>query len=491
MSGKQSYTHILKYTGMFGGVQGLNIAITLVRNKFVALLLGPAGMGLASLFTTIVNFFNQATSLGISFSAVRHISELYDSGDTERTNHFVKVVRGWTLLAALAGMLLLAVLGPLFGSSVFGWHADAIDFILLSPVVAMTTITGSETAILKGARMLKPLAKVQVISILSTLVVTVPTYYFFGMSGIIPVFLSMAFLTMVYTLRHSLKHFPYRLRGANGILGEGMEMVRLGVAFVLGCVFGSGSELAIRSLLNVEGGLDVVGLYNAGYMLTVTYAGMVFSAMETDYFPRLSAVANDARAIEVLANRQIEMSLLLVSPMLAALIVFLPLILPLLYSSRFADIIPMGQIAVFSMYFKAVMLPLEYINLAKGNTKAFLVLEICFNVLITVLIAYGYRLFGLWGTGLALTVCNMLNLAVVLVYSLLRYNVSMSRNVLLYSAVHLPLGISAYATTFIPGCWMRWSLGIVAVAASTVFSLYFIIYKKTLVWDKIKNKISK
>ena len=185
------------------------------------------------------------------------------------------------------------------------------------------------------------------------------------------------------------------------------------------------------------------------------------------------------------------MSLLLVSPMLAALIVFLPLILPLLYSSRFADIIPMGQIAVFSMYFKAVMLPLEYINLAKGNTKAFLVLEICFNVLITVLIAYGYRLFGLWGTGLALTLCNMLNLAVVLVYSLLRYNVSMSRNVLLYSAVHLPLGIAAYATTFIPGCWMRWSLGIVAVAASMVFSLYFIIYKKTLVWDKIKNKISK
>ena len=59
---------------MFGGVQGLNIAITLVRNKCVALLLGPAGMGLASLFTTIVNFFNQATSLGISFSAVRHIS---------------------------------------------------------------------------------------------------------------------------------------------------------------------------------------------------------------------------------------------------------------------------------------------------------------------------------------------------------------------------------------------------------------------------------
>lgn len=491
MSGKQSYTHILKYTGMFGGVQGLNIAITLVRNKFVALLLGPAGMGLASLFTTIVNFFSQATSLGISFSAVRHISELFDSGDTNRTNHFVKVVRGWTLLTALAGMLLLAVLGPLFGSSVFGWHADAVDFILLSPVIAMTTITGSETAILKGARMLKPLAKVQVISILSTLIVTVPTYYFFGMRGIIPVFLIMALLIMMYTLHHSLKHFPYKLRGAKGILGEGMEMIRLGIAFVLGCVFGSGSELVIRSFLNVEGGLDVVGLYNAGYMLTITYAGIVFSAMETDYFPRLSAIAHDSRAIQILANRQIEMSLLLISPMLAALIVFLPILMPLLYSRCFSDIIPMGQIAVFSMYFKAVNLPLEYINLAKGNTKAFLALEIFYYVLMTALIICGYRVFGLWGTGLALTICNMLNLIVVLVYSLLRYDVRMSRNMLLYSAVHLPLGIAAYATTFIPNCWMHWSLSLLAVTASTIFSLYFIIYKKTTVWDKIKNKISK
>ena len=71
MSGKQSYTHILKYTGMFGGVQGLNIAITLVRNKFVALLLGPAGMGLVALYSTIVNFFSQATSTSYTISSIR------------------------------------------------------------------------------------------------------------------------------------------------------------------------------------------------------------------------------------------------------------------------------------------------------------------------------------------------------------------------------------------------------------------------------------
>ena len=34
-----SYRHILKYTGIFGGVQGLNILMGVVRNKIVAVLL--------------------------------------------------------------------------------------------------------------------------------------------------------------------------------------------------------------------------------------------------------------------------------------------------------------------------------------------------------------------------------------------------------------------------------------------------------------------
>ena len=101
---ENSYGHVLKYTGIFGGVQGLNILISLVRNKLVALLLGPAGMGLAALFNSVVNFVSQATSFGISFSAVRHLSEIFDSGDSVRIRTFVNTVRAWCAVAALLGM---------------------------------------------------------------------------------------------------------------------------------------------------------------------------------------------------------------------------------------------------------------------------------------------------------------------------------------------------------------------------------------------------
>ena len=193
---KTSYSHVLKYTGIFGSVQGLNIVIGLVRNKLVALLLGPSGMGLVSLLNSTITFMSQATSLGISFSAVKHISEIFDSGDEERIAHYIKVVRTWCLITALLGILLCAMLGPVLSNYSFSWGDHTIEFILLAPVVGMLAITGGETAILKGARKLRALASIQVCSVFAALFISVPIYFFFGTRGIVPVLLLVALSDM-------------------------------------------------------------------------------------------------------------------------------------------------------------------------------------------------------------------------------------------------------------------------------------------------------
>ncbi|MBP5713212.1 MAG: hypothetical protein J6X07_00765, partial [Prevotella sp.] len=81
---KKDYSHILKYTSLFGGVQGLMILIGLVRNKFMALFLGAGGMGFNALLMSMQNFASQCTGLGISFGAVPRLSELHEQGEEER-----------------------------------------------------------------------------------------------------------------------------------------------------------------------------------------------------------------------------------------------------------------------------------------------------------------------------------------------------------------------------------------------------------------------
>ena len=450
-------------------------------------MLGPGGMGLVSLFNTTVNFISQATHLGISFSAVRHISEYFDQGDLEKTAHFVKVVRGWSLLTALLGMLVCIAIGPFLSDATFSWGDHSLHFILLSPAIGMLAITGGETAILKGLRKLGGLAIVQVVSVLASLLISVPVYYFFWQAGIVPVIVLMAFVTMCSTLYFSLRQFPFQLRGVKGILGEGMEMVRLGVAFTLAGIIGSTAEMVIRSYINVVGDLDVLGFYNAGYMLTITYAGMVFSAMETDYFPRLSAVNRDVEATNMTVNRQMEVSLLIISPMLTFLIVALPVLIPLLFSRDFMPVIAMGQVSALAMSFKVLTLPVAYITLARGRSLSFLMLETAYYVVFVLFIVLGYQYLGLLGTGIAITLAHVFDYLLINGYAYKNYGYRVSATVVRYASVQVVLALLAYAITLLFDGFLYWSVGFVLVVLSVYYSLH-ILRQKTHLWESLTRK---
>lgn len=485
---KGAYGHVLKYTGIFGSVQGLNVIVSLVRNKFVALLLGPSGMGLVTLFNTTVSFISQSTHFGISTSAVRHLSDYPDDDSHPQIIHFVKVVRAWALLTALLGMLVCIVIGPFLSSTTFAWGDHSLHFILLSPAVGMLAVTGGETAILKGRHRLRSLAWVQIGSVFAALFMSVPVYYFFGEAGIVPVIVMMAFITMMLTLRESYRLYPLRLRGARGVLGEGMEMVRLGVAFTLAGIIGSGAEMLIRSWLNVTGDLDVLGLYNAGYMITITYAGMVFSAMETDYFPRLSGVQHDIAATNECVNRQMEVSLLLLSPMLAFLIIALPLLMPLLFSPQFEPVTGMAQVAALAMYMKVLTLPVAYITLARGRSLAYLFLESSYFVAFVLLMMFGYEHWGLLGTGIAITLAHVFEYLLVNGFAYKKYGYRFSATVYGYAIIQLSLGLLAYVLTLTADGILYWGTGLSVVLLSFCLSLH-VLRRKTHLWQKLTQKI--
>lgn len=484
---ESSYNHVLKYAGLFGGVQGLNILMGLVRNKFIAILLGPSGMGLASIFNTTVNFISQSTNLGISFSAVKHLSEIYDSGNEAMITHFIKLIRAWSIVTALLGMVVCICLGPLLSNVIFSWGDHTWHFILLAPAIALTALTGGETAILKATRQLRSLASVQVYNVFAALLVSVPLYYFFGQSGIVPVIVMMALVTMLFTIAFSYRRYPLQLCGSIKILGRGTRMIKLGLAFVAAGILGSGVEMIVRSYLNYYGDLDIVGFYNAGYMLTVTYAGMVFSAMETDFFPRLAAVNTDTASSNLTINRQIEVSLLMVSPMLVALTVFLPILIPLLFSGKFLPIVSMAQITMFSMFFKAISLPISYLSLAKSDSLAYLLMEGISDVVMVAMIILGYRMWGLWGSGLGISVAYLIDMLVVYIFVHVRYGYRLSSTVFRYILLFFPIGLLTYSTTYITIPWLYWLAAVVLTLSATVLSLY-ILHQKTSLWNSLSHK---
>ena len=477
--GDDSYGHVLKYMSLFGSVQGLTVLVNLVRNKAVALLLGPQGMGLLSLLNASVNFISQSTNFGLSASAVKHLSENVDGCnsvnstkrlDDERIRHYVSVLRSWELLTAVIGMVACVVIGPMLNDATFSWGDHTLHFMLLAPAIGMMAVTGGEMAILKAMRKLRTLAVMQVYTVIATLLLTIILFYYFGQSAIVPVIVLSTGVSCAMVLWFSLRLFPLRLHGYLSLLREGLPMVKLGMAFVVAGAFGSGAELLIRSYLNVNAGLDDVGLYNAGYMLLITLGGLLMASLDADYFPRLSAVNSNQTEVNTLANQQIEVGLTLAMPVSVVTILFSPIIVPMLLSSEFLPIVPMVQVASFSLLFKVIAVPLSFQTLSKGDALSFVLLEMVTNIVMVVFLIVGYNYNGLHGMGMAITLMWVAELLIVYFYTRWRYGFRFSGKTLGFLFRLFPVVIAAYAASFVSVPYVYWSLACAIMIASAWFS---------------------
>ena len=396
-----SYWHILKYTGIFGGVQGLNILVGVVRNKFTALFLGTSGMGLLALFNSTLSFLSSSCNFGIPTSGVQVVAESHDK---------VCLVRSVCLLSALLGVVVCLVIG---GASSFG-ASHSLHFLLLAPTVFFTILAGGEMAILKGLGMLRQQAILASVLALLSLLFSVPIYGCFGERGIMAVLFLLAFSQWLLSFLCLRRVVPFRLRFSRSMLIACLPMIRMGGSFVVSGMMSSGAELLVRAFLGWRGDLSEVGLFNAGVTIVLVYAGMIFSVMDADYYPRLSAVGGSRRGAEAvkarnaIINRQLEVNVLLAVPVVLLLVVFLPYLLPLLYNRDFLGVLGMAQVASVGLLFRAVYLPIEYIPLSRGDAKVFLVQESCAVILLVVSEIGGYLLFGLTGIGAGILVAYLL-----------------------------------------------------------------------------------
>ena len=363
-SGVSPFRHILMVTGLFGGVQAVNVVASLIRNKCAALFLGPDGVGALSLLNTLVNMLVQLCGMGVSLSGVRRLSLAFDEGNVQR----IRSVWSVRLLTISGGSLGLVVCG-LMGH----W--------LLSPAVLLMIVCSGELAILKAARRLRWLALSQIVSVLSSLLLTVPLYIYYGASSIVAVVVLTALAALLPVLFCSLRVCPLQFPKANTLfpLSEMRSMLRLGMAFTLAAVIGAASEYGIRVWLQGEASSQVVGWFSSAQLLTAGYMAILFSALEQDYMPRLSATS-DHRAASGIVRRQLLVLTGLTIPLVLIVMVLLPWLVPLLLSSSFLPIVPLARWWAGAMILKSATLPVAYLTLARGRSLDYLLLETVYYV---------------------------------------------------------------------------------------------------------------
>lgn len=484
-----SYDHVLKYTGVFGGVQVLTMLVSVIRNKFAALWLSRAGMGFFMMYSNISSFVSSASNAGIPFSAVKYLSEIYEEGDADKMEKYVSTVRSMSLWSALLGALLCVLLAPLI--SFFAFDGDwgyTLEVALLSPMIFAIAVTNGEISILKAARKLKCVAVVSIVAALSTLVSVLPFFYIWGSAGVIPALVVNSIVLMLVHLYYSLRLFPWRVSLFSSVVWcEGLSMIKMGVPYVIAGVLNSLTALAIPAVMLCLGSMTDVGLYKVGYGLMVVYAGMVFVAVETDYFPRLSAVHNNLGRMNYAINQQIDICVLFMAPLLLFIILAMPLVIRMLYSADFLPVVDMAVCSAFYMFFKAVMLPIGYTSLAKGDSVVFLVMEVAYDAFSFVIITLGFYWGGITGMGIGLSLSSLLDVLMVSLCYSHKYGFRFFPSTLRMIFVQA-LFLAAGVLLCIQGVlWLRVFLGSFLLFFSAFYS-FAVLKKRTSIVDGLKRK---
>lgn len=369
---QSSYRQIFKATSILGGVQVFTIIISVIRSKSIAILLGPAGMGIVSIFTSTIALLAQITNFGISTSGVKNIAIAAESGNSEKLAKTTAVFNRLVLITGLLGFILALILSPFLSKIAFGNNEYTLGFILVSITLLFTQISAGQNVILQGMRKINYMAKATAIGSVIGLLISIPLYYFWDKDGIVPAIIITSIATLIISWFYVKKvDIPKWEIDRTVLSTEGKEMLRMGLFISFSGIVTLIVAYIVRIYINKIGGLGDVGLYTAGFTIINTYVGMIFTAMATDYYPRLSNVAHDNKLGNKTINEQAEIAILILSPILVAFLVFVNWGVILLYSKDFIEVVPMLHWATLGVFFKALSWSIGFVFLSKGDSKVF------------------------------------------------------------------------------------------------------------------------
>lgn len=396
------YGDILKSTSLIGASSVISMALSVVRLKVLAVLLGPAGVGLFGLFNVIIELSANFAGLGVQSSGVRQVAVATATGDRVKVARIARVLTLMSLVLGTLGALLLILLARPVSNVAFGTEARASAVMLLGLAVFLRIVAGAPTAIIQGNRKIGDLARMTVVAAVLNTVAAIPLVYFFGEAGIVPSLVAVTLMSLVAAYWYCRKiPLPKVRLSRQDFSAETRMLITLGFAFMASGLLTAGAALLIRIFIVQMSGVDAAGNYQAAWALGGIYVGFILQAMGTDFYPRLSGASADNTACNSMVNEQARVSILLAGPGLLGTLALAPLVMAVFYSTEFADAVPLLRWFCLGMLLRVIAWPMGFIILAKGAQKMFFWTEVaaaCVHVGLAWLLLGA---IGLVGTGIA------------------------------------------------------------------------------------------
>ena len=401
-----SHRQVFRSSAIIGGASVINMIISIVKVKVLAVLLGPAGIGLMGLYQNIMGVSSVLAGCGIGRSGVRQVAASAD--DAETLSIVRRALWSGNLILGLSGMTVLWLSREPVARWVFEDSAHTSEVGWLGVGVLLTIIAGSQTALLQGLRRINDLARISIVSALVAAATGILAVYLLGEDGVLWFVLTAPAVNYVvasYYTAHLPR--PQTAYDMGAIQQQWRAMLKLGIPLMSAASVTLITQLAVRSFVLRELGLDASGYFQAAWAISMIYVGLVLNAMVVDYYPRLTKAISDHERASKLVNEQAEMALLLAGPVLMAMITLAPWVIHLLYTQNFSPAVEILRWQVLGDIFKVASVPVVYIFLATGHGGVAIVTQLVWSAAYLAPVVLGIREYGLVMAGVGFWVAYL------------------------------------------------------------------------------------
>jgi O-antigen/teichoic acid export membrane protein len=398
----ESYGQILKSTALIGASSLISVGFGIIRSKAMAMLLGPAGVGLIGIFNSLAELCQTTAGLGVQSSGVRQIASSESAGGGSEIVRTATVLRWLSLALGIAGALLLTLASGPVAEITFGDPLQSGAVALLGIAVGLRIVSGGQLALIQGLRRVSDLAQLGVLSAFFSTAITIPLVYWLGEDGIVPSIVGMAAATLLTSWWFSRKVGIRTQRVPLwAFVEEAAPLLKLGFAFMASGLLTAGAAYLVRLIVLHNSGIEAAGLYQAAWILGGIYASFILQSMGVDFYPRLTAVADSDEDCCRLVNEQARISLLLAAPGVLGTLTFAPLVMIVFYSAAFQPASDLLRWICLGMMLRIIAWPMGFIILARGAQKIFFWTEVAATTVNVGLAYILVQVVGLDGAGMA------------------------------------------------------------------------------------------
>ena len=212
-------------TFILGGSHLLVVIFNLIKNKAAAILMGTEGIGIISIFGSIIDSIRALTCLGLEQSSIKEF------GNKEASKNYVSnLILRLSFLIGLMGLSICILFSNALSLYFFENNNQKTNIALLGIPIFFGSLSTGLLILTKGHGLYYNLPKINIGSGIIGSILSVIIYFLFGKEGIIYSFIIISFTLFIisYNLTKNIFKFSWDLN-YNKFIANSFRIIKLGL----------------------------------------------------------------------------------------------------------------------------------------------------------------------------------------------------------------------------------------------------------------------